>query len=79
MTTESIAVETASKAPSKLAFLKSKITQKGLIAGGVITGIIIAGGYTLLSNLRPDLEGLDEDEQKDFENVVAMTEAGSTI
>jgi len=77
--TEINAVETAIEAPSKLAFLKSKITQKGLIAGGVITGIIIAGGYTLLASLRPDMEDLDEDEQKDFENVVAMTEAGSTI
>lgn len=62
MSSETTVVETTVK-PSKLAFLKSKITREGLIVGGIVTGIIIAGGLAILKS--PSEEDLDE--SSDFE------------
>lgn len=47
---ENIVETTTEVAPSKLAVLKSKITREGLIVGGILTGAIIAGVWTLLKN-----------------------------
>lgn len=47
---ENIVETTPEAAPSKLAILKSKITREGLIVGGILTGAIIAGVWTLLKN-----------------------------
>lgn len=41
--------------PSKVDWLKSKITREGLILTGVVTGIIVAGGVAMFCN-KPKLE-----------------------
>lgn len=48
MTTENVVETTTVTVPSKVALLKSKITREGLILGGIVTGIIIAGGLAIV-------------------------------
>jgi hypothetical protein len=60
MTTETTVVETVTKTPSKVALLKSKITREGLILGGIVAGIVIAGGLTILKSPTV-IEGESED------------------
>lgn len=69
MTTETTVVETVTKTPSKIAILKSKLTREGLILGGIVTGIIIAGGLAILSSSSDELdEDSDLDESFDTDD-----------
>ena len=62
MTTENTVVKTTTAVvPSKVAFLKSKITREGLILGGVVTGIIIAGGLAILRSSSDEIEDESSD------------------
>lgn len=81
--TENIAVEPTVEIvePSKLSVLKSKITREGVILGGIVTGILIAGGTALLKNRTPDREILASDvsleELKTYDTLNAMNDAGT--
>lgn len=74
MTTENVVETTTVTVPSKVAILKSKITREGLILGGIVTGIIIAGGLAILRN-SPSEEFEDEESTFDeppFEPDIAV-------
>jgi hypothetical protein len=78
--TENTAVETTTEVvPSKFAFLRSKITREGLILGGVIAGIIIAGGYTLLKTQAPlaEIEDLDATDRETLVNLDTLAKSGN--
>lgn len=64
MSTENVVETTTVTVPSKVAILKSKITREGLILGGVVAGIIIAGGLAIL-NASPSDEFEDESDDLD--------------
>lgn len=64
MTTENVVETTTVTVPSKVAILKSKITREGLILGGIVTGIIIAGGLAILRNTPDEIE---DDEESTFD------------
>lgn len=63
MTTENVVETTTVTVPSKVALLKSKITREGLILGGIVTGIIIAGGLAILKTSPSEID--DESSDRD--------------
>lgn len=65
MTSETTVVETVTETPSKLAFLKSRITKEALIVGGIVTGIIIAGGLAILTSTSEE----SDDESNELDDV----------
>lgn len=65
MTSETVVETTTVTVPSKIAILKSKLTREGLIVGGIVTGIIIAGGLAVLKSSSPE----STDESDDLDDV----------
>ena len=63
MTSETVVETTTVTVPSKIAILKSKLTREGLIVGGIVTGIIIAGGLAVLKS--SSTESADESDDLD--------------